>query len=381
MGTHSKYSPSSFDRWSECPGSIPLTAAHPEIKEVTSKYAEEGSRLHELAEKFLRAGPHKEVECTRKDWEAIKDYVDHVRQVAKDAGVKGQLFIERRVSLEAVVPEMFGTADSVVYDPSELCLHVIDYKSGAGVSVEIEGNTQLKIYALGALLTFPELKVATVRATIVQPRCFHPDGPVRTETYSALDLVDFWEDVRLAAEATTKPDAPLKSGDHCRWCPVKTVCPELKRAAHEVAKNVFQVIETEPTQDLANLTYALDVIPKLESWIESVREHAYREACAGRPPKGWKLVEKRAHRKWSNESVLPAILEAEFGISPLEMYEKKLRSPAQIEKLIHKSQKQELAEHVVIESTGSTLVKQSDPRPEVVILKPENVFTIINEET
>ncbi len=376
MAAHSKYSPSAFERWSECPGSLQLIEAHPEILPKSSKYADEGTRLHSLAEEYLRKNlPAKSLG----DWEAVGDYVLHVRKLANAPGARSLL--EQRLSLEQIVPEMFGTADAIVYSEADGILHVVDYKGGAGVPVDVVGNTQLKIYALGALLTFPDFKAKIIQATIVQPRCFHPDGSVRSEVYSALELVDFWEDVRIAAERTKQPGAALKSGGHCRWCPVKEVCPTLQKAAHEVAAGVFSAIEPvadkSPGLDIAHLPTALSLIPQMEAWIESVREKAYREAMAGRAPEGYKLVEKRAHRKWEDESKVPAILEKSYGISPLEAFEKKLKSPAAIEKLLAAPEKRSLAKLVKVESTGSTLVPVSDPRPEVLVATASEVFSQI----
>ncbi len=377
MAKHSKYSPSGFERWSSCPGSIQLTEAHPELEPRSSSYADEGTRLHSIAEEYLTKNlpPN-----ALGDWDAVSDYVLHVRDLGKKAGPQGRVIVEQRLSLEQVVPEMFGTGDAIIYDPKESLIHIVDYKSGSGVPVDVIGNSQLKIYALGAMLTFPDLRASSVRATIVQPRCYHPDGPIRSETYSSLELIDFWEDIRVAAEKTKLPKADFNPGKHCRWCPVTAVCPAVRNKANEVARTVFSAIGAEPVQDLSNLSVALKVLPQIEAWIESVKTQAYREACAGRPPTGYKLVEKRAHRKWENEQEVVKVLESRFGISPLEAYDKKLKSPAQIEKLCIPSQRKQLNQFVRVESTGSTLVPVSDPRPEVLVATAQDVFEQIENE-
>lgn len=380
---HSKYSPSGYDRWSACSGSIQLRNAHPEIKDVTSKYAEEGSKLHTIAETYLKS----RVIPPGSDgaWEKISDYVAYVAAKIKEAGSDATVFIEKRLSLEKIWPEMFGTADAIIANPETKMIEVIDLKTGAGHVVEVKDNSQLKIYALGALLALPDFKAEKVKVTIVQASAFHPDGPIRSEEFEAFDLFDFWGEVTDAAERTTVPNAPLTSGSHCRWCPVSSVCPELRREATTSAKAIFSAEGDESfssgERSLADLSTCLEIIPRLEAWISMTREHAFREACNGRAPKGFKLVEKRAHRKWFNEAGMPAILEKEFGIQLVDAFDRKVKSPAQIEKMVRPELKKSLSRFTKTASSGATLVSISDPRPEVLHVRPEDAFEVFTEIT
>lgn len=186
---HAKLSPSSAERWMNCPGSVVLSEGMPN---QTSVFAEEGTKAHEIAEMILR---------NQKGWadapvemlEHIKVYVDYVNDLAL---FDGDLHIEQRVKVNEVV---FGTADAVVWRPQLEELHIIDLKYGAGVAVEVVNNLQLKIYALATLLTF-EYPAKTVTATIVQPRCYHPDGHIRSVVYDVVDLMDFYADVSDAIQ-------------------------------------------------------------------------------------------------------------------------------------------------------------------------------------
>ena len=170
-------------------------------------------------------------------------------------------------------------------------LHIVDLKYGAGVAVEVIGNLQLKIYALATLLTFG-YPATSVTATIVQPRCPHSDGPVRSVTYDVVDLVDFHADLIDAIKRVDnaasysgqvsvrwQDDYLAPSDKGCRWCLASPVCPALKTLAQNAAKTVFA---KGLPYDPAELAATLDTLPLLEGWIKNVREFAYAEAERGR---------------------------------------------------------------------------------------------------
>jgi len=362
---HAKFSPSSYYRWSTCSGYFNLKAKHPEIRDVSSAYAAEGTRLHTVADNYLKTGA-----ALGPDSDKLRDYVEYCR------GLPGKMLTEQRLSLEQVWPEFWGTADCVVYDAAGSTLHVIDLKTGAGVPVEVIGNEQLKIYALGALLSFPAFSATRVVATIVQSSCYHPDGPIRSETYESVTLIDFWEDTYAAAKRTTDPDALLNPGAGCKWCDLSGVCPAIGKRATALAQQVFKPIQSaQDLPALEKLAYTLTQIPVLESFIEGVRKAAYQAACRGIKVPGYKLVEKRSHRKWDHDETVTAdMLEKQFGIAPDESYERSFKSPAQIEKMVDSKDKKRLAALIKTESTGSSLVRESDPRAEVIVTTAQEVF-------
>lgn len=353
MAAHSKLGASSMYRWSACPGSVRASEG---IVSASSKYAEEGTEAHEFAADYLVRGsvaikPDTDIEMV----EAVKEYADHVRSLIEPG--KTKMLIEHRFDLSSIYPGCFGTADCVVWDPRTHVLHVVDYKHGQGIAVEAKDNPQLRYYALGALVTcgFPAERVVM---TIVQPRCFHPDGPVRSEVIDAIDLLDFSVDLVDYARATEAPDAPLVPGDHCRFCPAAATCPALVSKAQEVAKLEFR---KDLSYDPAQLKLALDSRPALLAWLKALDEFAYAEAEAGRCPPGYKLVAKRATRKWRSEGEVVDKLES--VLTDAELYEPRtVKSPAQLEKVVDKAL---FADLVVAESSGHTLVPESDKRPAV----------------
>lgn len=340
-----------------CPGSVVLSEGMPN---KSSAFADEGTRAHAIGEALLLG---KSAIVPEDMLEPVMVYVDHVQSIA------GKLHVEVKVS---VTDNIWGTADAIVWSPTDAVLYVRDLKYGAGVPVEADGNLQLKIYALAALLTM-KYQASYVDVGIVQPRCFHPAGPVRTVRFDVVDLLDFHADLMAAAArvemakntmtSITTYLAPSEKG--CRWCLAAPKCPALKSKAQELAKQVFA---PGVAYDKDALAETLDFLPILEGWIKNTREFAYGEAEQGREIPQWKLVEKRATRKWK-ELPSPHIYKALRDASGLAMQDFQepavLKSPAQVEKLLPKEQRALLDELCVKESSGHTLVHESDKRPAV----------------
>ncbi len=100
--------------------------------------------------------------------------------------------------------------------------------------------------------------------------------------------------------------------------------------------------------------------PLVEARISAVREFVYQRACAGEEFPGFKLVEKRATRKWKDEQAAFELLRAD----PRLVTDPELRSPAQVEKIVGKKKFAAIAEQFVEKtSSGYTLAAADDPRP------------------
>ena len=382
-------------RWSSCPGSVREAAKAP--PSVSSKYASEGTDAHAFGAMLLtlKHNPGKYINDTinydgrrvtvdKEMASAIQIYVDHVWLNRPDHIV---VQIETKFDLSAVHPGLFGTADAVIWDDKAKLLEVVDLKYGAGIAVEVTDNPQLHYYALGALLA-SGYKARTVRMTIVQPRCDHSQGPVRSQDIDAIDLLDFKTDLKKYAVATEDPNAPLAPGYWCRFCPASGICPELKRQAQKAAKIDFQPANVEERKAAGQLPYdpvllkqALDSREVVKAWLKAVDEFAYAELEAGRPIPGYKLVEKRASRKYRNGEgeVIEALqsdpmveVEIEDCFEP-----RSLLSPAQLEKKVGKDF---VARFTVKESSGHALVPESDKRPAVTRATAQDDFTPVEQD-
>ena len=152
MAAHAKRSLSASKRRYACPGSVVLEADFPD---TPSKYASAGTAMHALAQWCLANGRRAEEriaqivegeEITEDMAELTQGYVDHIRAWA--AGKPA--WIEQRVDVSSFTgqPDQFGTADAVLLWDDELV--VVDLKTGYR-AVSPTGNTQLMLYALGAL--------------------------------------------------------------------------------------------------------------------------------------------------------------------------------------------------------------------------------------
>ena len=375
MACHSKIGASSMYRWANCPASVKLSEHMPSSE---SSYALEGTRAHELASYYLlndKWPNDLHMQDNAEMIEAVQVYVDSVYQDrrALDSTYNGNLFlVEHGFSLKEIDPEAYGTADCVIYDAKKKHLIVYDFKYGAGISVEVTNNEQLMYYALGAILSLPQIRVSKVILKIVQPRCPHPEGMIREWAFSSIETLDFYAEVELAIKKTKDPNAPINPGKWCRFCPAAPVCPKLTENALTFAKEIFTPVPDK--YDPKKLSEMLDKLEVIEDHAKKVREFAYAEAIRGRCPPGYKLVEKRATRKWRPELLIEQILE-KMGVDSLEMYETpKLKSPAQIEKLIKKEDKEKLKEIVVAESSGFKLVHEAEPG-EPIKLGAKDLFT------
>ena len=365
-----KFQPSSSKRWINCPGSIRLSAG---IPDTSSVFADEGTAAHQTSEKILRGELREEklighVETVNgQDYtideeaaEAIMVYVDVCRDYMERAK---EFIIEQRLDMTHVAPEMFGTADFVAYDEDKQKLIVCDLKFGRGVAVEAD-DPQLLIYAMGAAKLFHNRGVRTIEMCVVQPRCYHPDGPVRRYTISPPDLLDMEADIADAAKRAEKDDAALNPGAWCKFCKAAAICPAMLQVVNEAAKIEFGEPAPVTAMTPKELSKTLAKVDLVEDWCRRVREYAFAEAQRGRIAPGWKLVQKRAQRKWIDEENASRLL-ANLGVEDEEMFTKKLVSPAAAEKLVGKKGVALLGDLIVKESSGVTLVSEDDPRPAV----------------
>ena len=388
---HARLGGSKAKRWINCPGSVKLSEQFPD--DGPSKYAAEGTAAHELAEACLRSNRDTDsyiglefngFEVTKDMAEAVQVFVDHVRSAAVD----GEMLLEVQFDLEPLKPPepMYGTADGVVWTEVDghWFLQVIDYKHGRGVVVPAVDNDQLKMYALGAVVAARRQPTA-VTVTIVQPRA--GAEPIRSETFAYDELKTWWGRAKAAAELAQTEGAPLKAGDWCRFCPAHAQCPAQAKHALVLAQEAFSPIEDEPEAmefpDPGLLTAEqigriLQALPVLEDWAKALRAHASQELEAGNEVPGFKLVSKRAVRRWKDEDAAMATLR-QMGLSDEAITVKKPVSPAQAEKALKahypRGAAPKVDDLVTKNSSGTKMVSENDPRPAVLSVK--DVFTAL----
>jgi hypothetical protein len=345
---HAPFPPSSADRWTTCRGSFGLSLHLPDPG--SSSYADEGTRLHDVAANILQGTA---AEYTAADMAFLEPYIKHCMALRVNARWAQ---IETRLHHS---PVLFGTPDFVALDHEEL-LHVVDLKTGFGTPVSPERNAQLMTYAYMVLKDtghfYKGLK--TVRLTIVQP----PDEEQPVKHWDcATTAIYAWGTVVEEAIADALGGATeLVPGEHCRWCRAKPICPKLLGTVTEALPI--------PVKDLtpAALSSWLDKADLMQQWLDALRLTAHELAQRGHEIPGWTLKPKRAMRVWKDPE--KTLAWARRNRYMTEMTESKLLSPAQVEKQ-HKDLYGRIDDQVVAVSSGTNLVRGDNAAP-VAIAQP-----------
>lgn len=378
MSLHSPIGASGRYRWKRCPGSVRLSKlVGPSLSSV---YAEEGTRAHEYAARWLRDGIVPDDPEMRQH---LQVYIDAIRAYLPLTGTGGTvLLVEHRFNLTHLHPDAFGTADCVIYIPSLKLLIVIDLKYGAGVLYELPSE-QNEYYGLGALRTrFPEAE--RVKMVIVQPRMEHPDGPVREIEIPASDFDTIEFDIGMEMAATDAPDAPLVPGKHCKWCPAAGICPEVDKTATAVVVNPEYQLSPQNVYDPEKLSRAIDLVPMIRAWCKDVMQFAAQELARGREIPGFKLVAKRASRHIAvgmDADDAAMLINAATGLAPNRCFDvPKLKSVKQIEDQLSPAGKKAFESLWLKQSSGVKIAPASSALPAVTGVDPKAVFTVYEDE-
>lgn len=373
-GKHALLSASGSKRWMACPPSARLEEQFPESR---SAYADEGTLAHALGElqlrkRFVGLGPRAyTTELTRIQDDKLytPDMQDHVRvytdfveerynaALAKyDAAPV--IAIEQRLDLSAWVPEAFGTGDVVLVAGN--CLEIIDLKYGKGVPVDAIGNSQLRLYALGALAAFDMLyPIEWVRMTIVQPRL----DSISTEEMIVSDL-RAWaeEEVVPAARQAIKGEGEFLPGDHCRFCRARETCRARAQAALDAIADDFAL---PPLLSDAEIPDLLERAEAIRSWVDDLLAYALKAAESGTKFPGWKLVEGRSVRRYASEDAIVDRLK-DRGYEEAVITRRIVLGLTDMEKAIGKKPFAEILGDLIVKPAGKpTLVRASDKRPEI----------------
>ena len=361
MPKHAYLSASASHRWLACPPSAKLCAG---INDSGSPYAQPGTDAHALCEykveKLLGRDPNDPTEnltyfdtemadCTDEYASYVMEQVNEAKQHCSDP----LILIEEKLDFSKWVPEGFGTGDCVIV--ADDVLHIIDFKYGLGVLVDATENPQMMCYALGALDTFDGIyDIQTIRLTIFQPR----RESISTYEISKSDLMKWAEEVlKPTAELAYNGEGEYNAGDHCQFCKAKATCR--KRAEHnlELAQYDFDM---PPNLDDAEIAAILPRIDDLVAWANDIKEYALQQAIRGTEYPGFKVVEGKSNRKFTDENAVAAIV-TEAGFDP---YEKKLMGITAMTSLMGKKKFNELLAGCITKPPGKpTLVPESDKRP------------------
>ena len=358
---HAVLSASSSERWIKCPPSARLCENY---EDKGSNFAAEGTCAHSLCEARLKQalGIPTEDPVENLSWynEEMEDcaqgYVSYVTELlaeAKKTCSDPVILIEQRVDFSRWVKEGFGTADLILI--ADGVMNICDYKHGAGVEVSAEGNTQMRLYALGGLEIFDGIyDIEEIKMTIYQPR----KSNISVDTITKSELYE-WADAVVVpqAELAYAGLGDFSCGEHCRFCKAKAECRERANANLELAKFDFKLPALLEDEEIADILGKLDAFT---AWASDIKEYALQQAISGKEWSGWKLVEGRSTRKYTNEALVASTVES-AGFDP---YEHKVLGITSMQKMLGKTRFEELLAPYLEKPQGKpTLVPASDKRP------------------
>ncbi len=265
--------------------------------------------------------------------EGVQQTIDEVARLKEEMCKGTELFSEVYLDGSWLDNRTGGTIDVRLVEPFGH-IHIVDHKNGY-IIVEAKGNDQLKQYAMLAAHEHPDCEGVTV--TISQPNAPHVEGTIRSESFTIDELKLYEITVKAAADATAKPNAPLRAGDWCLWCPAKTRCKAFDEMMLEEARADF-ADDAPPAflplpKDTAELNHKSQWLDVIKAWCANLEADIQRELENGNPVGEWKLVRGRANRRWIDEEATKAGIIA-LGVEEDDiLLPRELKSPAQIEKL------------------------------------------------
>ena len=385
---HAILSPSAAHRWLHC---TPAPRVEAEFPETTSEYAEEGRLAHSVCElaakkkftvmnnqtynsrlKKLKADPKWDDEMLS----TAATYVEHLTEHAMRFEHAPYVALEVQVDITDYAPEAFGTCDCVMIGGDELI--ITDYKHGKGVPVSAQDNPQMLLYALGALKLYRPIygdMIRRVSTYIDQPRLGSYDGASMTVD----ELLAWGESIKPKAAAAFMGTGEFAPGEWCRFCRAKAKCRARanQNTALEDFKDCIPLGRSIPMQAEYDATGfkpsncltdeeigALLVRAEgLVAWYDDLKEYALAACLNGKTIPGWKAVEGRSTRAWTDrDAALEALVAG--GVEEAIIYDRVPKTLAQLEKVIGKQRFGELVGGMITKSPGKpALAAESDKRP------------------
>lgn len=364
---HALLSASGAHRWLSCTPSARLETQFPD---KGSDFAAEGTLAHSLAELKVRKyigtisaqkyrAEFKKIAENEKytpEMDTHTDsYLEFIKDKAAEYDTKPFIVPEQRLDFSNIVPEGFGTGDCIMIGGGVLM--VIDFKYGQGVKVEAKMNPQMLLYAVGALNAFSMLyDIHTVTMHIFQPRIDNVD------TYTVTrEFLDIWADsIKPIAEKAYKGEGEYNAGDWCRFCRAKSLCRARAAFSEEpFEKSGGAAPELLSREEIGEILKRADAIKK---WIADLEEWSLSELLAGNEVPGWKAVEGRSVRQFSDTDAAFKHL-VDSGYDEAVLYERKPITLTAVEKLLGKKDFEARLSEFVIKPPGKpTLAPETDKR-------------------
>jgi hypothetical protein len=303
---HAILAPSSADRWVQCSGSVALERLYPELDDTPD--AMEGVAAHWAGAEVIQGrkidvgliAPNGVV-LDAEMCDAAELYAEHVLEAQEFDTV---VCVETRLSPGSIHPDNWGTPDVTAWTPRTRTLHVVDFKYGHE-TIEVFENWQLINYVALVLeqlnVNGADDQITRVHMTIVQPRSYRADGPIRTWSATAADLRPYFNILTARAHDAMKPETPTTVGPACKHCRGRHACPALQRAALSAVDvaGASVPVELPPAalgHELRTMHRAADL---LKARITGLEEQALNTLRAGTPVPHFAVEQSKGREAWT----------------------------------------------------------------------------------
>lgn len=289
---HAKLAPSSAARRMSCPGSRALEEKYPETG-ITPESAE-GTAAHWVVECYLREDFT--LHPVAPNGEPITEEMHTGADIFYHAvRTQSQINIEQRVDVSNVHPDCWGTPDCWYIDNG--VLHVLDYKYGHGF-VEVYQNWQLLEYAAGL---HASESFDSVTMTVVQPRSYTQQGPVRSWTITRKELETYIGRLQRSEHLASEDNALCVPSPQCKNCRGRHACDALKNTVGDIvdAATARTSWELTPLQVGASLKNLRAAAALLDAHITGIEEQARAMITAGTYVPGFVLKPGSSREYWT----------------------------------------------------------------------------------
>lgn len=366
MKKHALLSASSSKKWLNCTASPRLEQR---IPDTTSKYALEGTLAHSLGEAYLLNSEDEIKKIENDDLfypgmkEEVLEYVTYCEERLNELIKKDKnsiMLVEERINLNEYVPEGFGTGDCILI--GDKTLEIIDLKFGKGIEVEVENNSQLMLYALGAYSEYGFIyDIENIRITVAQVRL----NGISSWNIKASDLAAWGDNVvkPTAKEAFEGGGEPVP-GEWCRsgFCKYRTNC----KSYADYMLGFYDKYKDENTLSKDAISDILKISADLKNWVKEIEENALSEALQGEKFPGFKVVEGISRRTIKDEKGFADLLVAKNFDEDRIYKPRSIETLGNLEKLVGKKELAEIGKDFIIKPPGKpTLVPESDKRKEL----------------
>lgn len=382
---HALLSASSSHRWLNCTAA-PRYEEQFNSEDNDSVYAQEGTLAHKFAEleaqynfnlitKRTRNSRRKKLQQEdRYDEEMLTTsafYAEYLWKKAHEYANKPYVALEVQVDYSDYAPDGFGTCDCVMIGDDHL--RITDYKHGKGVEVSAKNNSQMRLYALGALKHYSAIYGGIKRVTmaIVQPRI---TAEVSEEELTVEELLSWGENIKpIAQKAYSGIGTTFQEGPWCRFCKGKAQCRA--RAENATALEDFMntpiagTLTEEQTLVASNVLTDDEIADlltrgaRIADWYKDLQEYALSAILNGKEISGYKVVAGKSNRAFTDaDAAMEAIKAA--GYDEALLFDRKPKTLSALEKLIGKADFPNIVGQYITKPLGKpTLVTVDDKRP------------------